>query len=89
MTNNYSDDYHNKRTGKTKRKYIKNHITIDSKYMLIRDSKALNGARNDVIFAVAAINHINKYKPKYILADKDYDSEKIRKQVNEKTTALT
>ena len=89
MTNNYSDDYYNKRTGKTKRKYIKNHITIDSKYMLIRHSKALNGARNDAIFAIAAINHINKYKPKYILADKAYDSENIRKQVNEKTTALT
>ena len=40
--------------------------------------------------AVAAINHINKYKPKYILADKTYDSEKIRKTSNmKKTTALT
>ena len=88
MTNNYSDIYYNRRTNKTKRSYIKNHITIDSKYMLIRHSQALNGARHDTQFAIAAINVIKKYNPKYVLADKAYDSEKIRKQVNEKTTAL-
>ena len=38
--------------------------------------------------AVAAINHINKYKPKYILADKAYDSEKIRKTSNMKKQQL-
>jgi hypothetical protein len=56
--------------------------------MLIRHSQALNGARHDTQFAIAAINVIKKYNPKYVLADKAYDSEKIRKQVNEKTTAL-
>ena len=56
--------------------------------MLIKHSKSLNGARNDAIFAVAAINHINKYKPKYILADKAYDSEKIRKTSNMKKQQL-
>ena len=88
MTNNYSDIYYNRRTNKTKRSYIKNHITIDSKCMLIRHSQALNGARHDTQFAIAAINVIKKYNPEYVLADKAYDAENIRKQVNEKTTAL-
>lgn len=88
MTNSYSDIYYNRRTNKTKRSYIKNHITIDSKYMLIRHSQALNGARHDTQFAIAAINAIKKYKPEYVLTDKAYDAEYIRKEVNEQTTAL-
>ena len=88
MTNNYSDLYYNHRTKKTKRKYTKNHITIDSKYMLIRHSQALHGARHDSIFAVAAINKIKKYNPRYVLADMAYDAEDIRKAINETTTAL-
>lgn len=88
MTNNYSDTYYNRRTKKTKRKYIKNHITIDSKYMLIRHSNAMNGSRHDTIFAISAINSISKYNPRYVLADKAYDSEEIRKTINEETTGL-
>lgn len=88
MTNNYSDLYYNHRTNRTKRKYTKNHIAIDSKYMLIRHSQALHGARHDSVFAIAAINKISKYNPRYVLADKAYDSEEIRETVNENTTGL-
>ena len=37
----YLDIYYNVRTNKTRWQYIKNHITIDSKYMLIRYHNAL------------------------------------------------
>ena len=56
--------------------------------MLIRHSQALNGARHDTQFALVAINAIKKYNPEYVLADKAYDAEYIRKEVNEETTGL-
>lgn len=87
-TNSYSDLYYNNRTKKTRRQYIKNHITIDSEYMLIRHHNAQKGPKFDTNFAIPAIRSIKKYKPKYILADKAYDSEKIKKVIVEETTAL-
>lgn len=88
FTNSYSDIYYNTRTNKTRRQYIKNHITIDSKYMLIRHYNALKGPRFDSIFAIPAIRSITKYEPKYIIADRAYDSEEIKKTIVEETTAL-
>ena len=87
-TNSYSDIYYNNRTNKTRRQYIKNHITIDSKYMLIRHYNALKGPKFDTVFAISAIRAIKKYKPRYILADRAYDSEIIKKTIVEETTAL-
>lgn len=56
--------------------------------MLIHHSQTLNGARHDSVFSIAAINAIKKYKPRYVLADKAYDSEYLRKEINEETTGL-
>ena len=37
------------------------------------------GPKYDTNFAIPAIRQIKKFKPKYILADKAYDTETIRK----------
>lgn len=87
-TNSYSDPYYNNRTKKKRRKYVKNHITIDSKYKLIRHFDAKMGARHDTIFAIAAIRAIRACKPKYILADLAYDTEPIKRTIIEETTAI-
>ncbi len=88
FTNSYSDIYYNNRTKKTRRSYIKNHITVDSKYMLIRHPNAIKGPKYDTNFAISAIRAIQSYKPTYILADKAYDTELIKQTIVEETTAL-
>ena len=76
---------YNNRTKKTRRSYIKNHITVDSKYMLIRHHNATKGPKYDTNFAIRAIRC---YKRTYILADKAYDTEIIKQTITEETTAL-
>ena len=88
FTNSYSDLYYNNRTKKTRRSYIKNHITVDSEYMLIRHHNATKGPKYDTNFAISAIRAIRCYKPTYILADKAYDTEIIKQTIAEETTAL-
>lgn len=70
---------------KTRRSYIKNHITVDSQYMLIRHHNAIKGPKYDTNFAISAIRC---YKPTYILADKAYDTEIIKQTIIEETTVL-
>ena len=69
------------------KKYTKCHIFIDIRSRLILHSQALNGARHDLTFANAALRKIKKYKPKFILADKAYDSEKVRAIIHEELNA--
>ena len=88
FTNSYSDLYYNNRTKKTRRSYIKNHITVDSEYMLIRHHNAIKGPKYDTNFAISAIRAIRCYNPTYILADKAYDTELIKQTIVEETTAL-
>ena len=73
---------------KTRRSYIKNHITVDSQYMLIRHHNATKGPKYDTNFAISAIRAIRCYKPTYILTDKAYDTEIIKQTITEETTAL-
>ena len=50
---------------------------------LIVHFAAQRGPRFDTRFAISAIRNIKKYKPKYILADRAYDTEPIIKCINE------
>jgi len=86
--NSYSDLYYNNRTKKVRRSYIKNHITVDSEYMLIRHHNATKGPKYDTNFAISVIRAIRSYNPSYILADKAYDTELIKQTIVEETTAL-
>ena len=73
---------------KTRRSYIKNHITVDSQYMLIRHHNVIKGSKYDINFVISVIWAIWCYKPTYILADKAYDTEIIKQTIPEETTAL-
>ena len=49
---------------------------------------ANKGPKHDTQFALASIRQLKPYKPHYILADKAYDSEEIRKCINEEVGAF-
>ena len=66
----------------------KNHITVDSQYMLIRHYNAIKGPKYDTNFAISAISAIWCYKLTYILADKAYGTEIIKQTITEETTVL-
>lgn len=57
-TNTYSDIYYNNRMKKPRKSYMKNHITIDSEYMLIRHQSVKKGPRFDTVFVISAIRSI-------------------------------
>ena len=55
------------------------------------DSSSISSTKRpayDTKFALAAIRGVKKYKPHYILADRAYDTELIRKCINEETGAF-
>ena len=56
-------------------------------HRLILHFAAQRGPRFDTRFAIVAIRNIKKYNPNYILADRAYDTEPIRKYINEEAKA--
>ena len=74
FTNDYADKYYAIIRRKERKSYVKNHISIDVDSRLILHYAAQRGPRFDTHFALAAIRNIKKYKPKYILADRAYDT---------------
>ena len=87
QTQTTADQYYMRIRDIKAKKYTKCHISIDVGSRLILHSQALNGARHDLTFANAALRKIKKYKPKFILADKAYDSEKVRAIIHEELNA--
>ena len=87
FTNDYADKYYAIIRRKERKSYVKNHISIDVDTRLILHFAAQRGPRFDTRFAIAAIRNIKKYNPKYILADRAYDTEPIRKCINEEAKA--
>ena len=68
---------------KERKSYVKNHIAIDIKTRLILNYATQRGPRSDTKFAISSIRQTRKYNPHYILADRAYDTEPIRKCINE------
>lgn len=62
--------------------YTKTHITIDVDSRLILYSQAVREPKHDTTFAIASIRSLKKHKPEYVIADKAYDTEKIRECIN-------
>ena len=83
FTNDYADKYYAFIRQKERKSYVKNHISIDVDSRLILHFAAQRGSRFDTRFAIVAIRDIKKYNPKYILADRIYDTEPIKKCINE------
>ncbi len=88
FTNDYADKYYAKIRQKERKSYIKNHLTIDIKTRLILHYQTSRGPKYDTQFAKPALRQIKKYKPEYIVADKAYDTEPIRKCINEELNAF-
>lgn len=87
-TSDRGDLYYIDIRGKERKSYTKNHILIDVDTRMILHYNAVTGPKHDTKFAIPAIRSISKYKPHYILADKAYDSEKIRQCINEEIGAF-
>ena len=87
FTNDYADKYYAIIRWKERKSYVKNHISIDVDSRLILHFAAQRGPRFDTRFAIAAIRNVKKFNPKYILADRAYDTEPIRKCINEEAKA--
>lgn len=87
FTNDYADKYYAIIRRKERKSYVKNHISIDVDTRLILHFTAQRGPRFDTRFAIAAIRNIKQYKPKHIIADRAYDTEPIRKCINEEAQA--
>lgn len=50
-------------------------------------SQAVRGPKHDTTFAIASIRSLKKHKPEYVIADKAYDTEKIRECINKEIKA--
>jgi len=88
FTNDHADKYYAQIRNQKRKSYIKNHIAIDVKSRLILNSQTQKGPKYDTQFAIASIRKTKMYKPKYILADRAYDTEPIRKCINEEIGAF-
>lgn len=88
FTNDNADKYYAQIRKKERKSYVKNHIAIDVKTRLILHYAAQKGPKYDTQFAIKSIRQIKKYNPHYILADKAYDTEPIRKCINEEIKAF-
>lgn len=82
-TNDHADKYYANIRSKERKSYIKNHIIIDLETHLILDFQAKKGPRHDTKFAIPCLRKMKKYNVIYALGDKAYDSEEIRKFINE------
>ena len=87
FTSDNADKYYSKIRKKKKKNFTKCHITIDIDTRLILYSQALKGPKHDIKFEIASIRSLKKYDVDYIIADKAYDTNKIRTCINEKIKA--
>ena len=87
FTSDYADKYYSKIRGKDVKNFTKCHIAIDVDSRIILYSQAVKGPRNDVKFAIASIRSLKKFNPKFIIADKAYDTNAIRTCINEEIKA--
>ena len=82
FTCNSAYKYYSKIRGNERKHFTKSHIAIDVDTKIILYSQAVKGPRHDTKFAIASIRAVKKYKAEYILADKAYDTEPIRRCIN-------
>jgi len=82
------DIYYRKRANKKRIGYTKNHISIETDNQLILYGQSLKGPKHDSPQAIPNLKMIQKYKPEFIVADKGYDAEKIRKFIMEDMNSL-
>lgn len=82
-----ADKYYAKIRNNERKHYAKSHIAIDVDSRLILYSQAVRGAKHDTTFVIASIRSLKKHDPEYVIADKAYDTEKIRECINKEIKA--
>lgn len=87
-TSDYTDQYYAQMRDKSRKSYIKNHIAIDVDTRIILNYTTNRGSKYDIRFTMASIKQLIPYRPHYILADKVYDTETIRKCINDEVGAF-
>lgn len=87
-TSDYADKYYAQIRTKKRKGYTKNHIAIDVDTRMILHYGVSRGPKHDMQFAFAAVRQTKKYSPHYYLADRAYDSEELRKCINEEALAF-
>ncbi len=87
FTNDYADKYYAIIRRKERKSYVKNHMSIDVDSKSILHFAAQRGPRFDTPLEISEKRNIRKYNPKHILADRAYDTEPIRKCINEEAKA--
>ena len=73
--------------GKERKSSLNAIIAVDVDSRILLYSQATKGPRHDTKFAIAAIRSLKKYYVDYIIADKAYDTNKIRKCINKEINA--
>lgn len=87
-THEQGDIYYRKRANKKRIGYTKNHISIETDNQLILYGQSLKGLKHDSPQAIPNLKMIKKYKPEFVVADKWYDAEKIKKFIMEDMNSL-
>ena len=76
-----ADKYYAQIRGKERKSFTKCHVAVDVDSRIILYSQATKGPKHDTKFAIAAIRSLKKYYVDYIIADKAYDTNKIRESL--------
>ena len=84
-TSDYTDYYYTKIRGKCWKRY---YVAIDVDTRMIINYAANQDPKYYTQFAIASIRQFKPYQPHYILADRVYGTEPIRKYMNEEFGAF-
>ena len=88
FVSDHADKYYAIIRKKERKSYIKCHIAIDVDSRLILHFQTQRGPRHDTKFADASIRKMKRFKSRYIVCDKAYDTENIRTIINEEINAF-
>ena len=88
FSSDHADKYYLKIRGFSVKYYCKCHIAVDVDSRMILYSQAVKGPRHDTKFAIASIRSLKKYNIEYVIADKAYGTEPIRRCINEEIKSL-